>query len=201
MPPTKPYQPLILRLLHGITALLVISAAITGFLVYDSWDGRFGSLALTLKNRDLIDIHGTFGFLLLPIMIPFTIYSIRIGYRRLIQANSFSKLKEVGQPIWWYTLQRFANTLMLISALFALISGKFQDENWLPRGEVNQPWYYAHLIAWCGVIVALAIHVLMSVKIGGIPLLLSIFDTKIHPDDSPKLWQDKVKNWLRNPRW
>ncbi|MFB2837934.1 cytochrome b/b6 domain-containing protein [Floridanema evergladense] len=199
MPSTKPYQPLILRILHGITALLVISAAITGFLVYDSWDGRFGRLALTLKNREFIDIHGTFGFFFLPIMILFTIYSIRVGYRRLIQANSFSKLKEFGKPIWWYTLQRFANSLMLISALFALLSGKFQDENWLPEGQLNHPWYYAHLIAWCGVVVALALHLLMSVKVGGIPLLLSMFDAKIHPDDSPKLWSEKVKIWLRNP--
>jgi cytochrome b561 len=199
MPPTKPYQPLLLRLLHGITALLVISAAITGFLVYDSWDDRFGSLGLTVKNRELIDIHGTFGFFLLPILIILTIYSIRVGYRRLIQADSFSKLKEVGQPIWWYTLQRFANTLMLISALFALLTGKFQDENWLPQGQLNQPWYYAHLIAWCGVVIALALHLLMSVKIGGTPLLISMFDAKIRAEDSPKLWSQKVKTWLRNP--
>lgn len=201
MPPTKPYQPLILRLLHSITALLVISAAITGFLVYDSWDGRFGRLLITFKNRELIDIHGTFGFFLLPLLILLTIYSIRVGYRRLIQADSFSKLKEVCQPIWWYTLQRFANSLMLISSLFALFSGKFQDENWLPQGQLNQPWYYVHLLAWCGVVMALGLHLLMSVKIGGIPLLVSMFDTKISPDDSPKLWPEKVKNWLRNPHW
>lgn len=199
MPSTKPYQPLTLRLLHGITALIVISAAIAGFLVYDSWDGRFGSLGLTVKNRDLIDIHGIIAFFLLPILILLTIYSIRVGHRRLIQADSFNTLKEVGQPIWWYTLQRFANTLMLIAALFALLSGKFQDENWLPQGELNHPWYYAHLIAWCGVVIALALHLLMGIKVGGIPLLLSMFDSKIRPDDSPKLWLEQVKNWLRNP--
>lgn len=201
MPATKPYQPLILRLLHGITALIVISAAIAGFLVYDSWDGRFGSLGLTVKNRDLIDIHGTIAFFLLPILILLTIYSIRVGHRRLIQADSFNKLKEVGQPIWWYTLQRFANTLMLIAALFALLSGKFQDENWLPQGQLNHSWYYAHLIAWCGVVIALALHLLMGVKVGGIPLLLSMFDAQFRPDDNPKLWLEKIKNWLRNPHW
>lgn len=201
MPSTKPYQPLTLRLLHGITALIVISAAIAGFLVYDSWDGRFGRLGLTVKNRDLIDIHGTIAFFLLPILILLVIYSIRVGHRRLIQADSFNKLKEVGQPIWWYTLQRFANTLMLIAALFALLSGKFQDENWLPQGQLNHPWYYAHLIAWCGVVIALALHLLMGIKVGGIPLLLSMFDSKIRPDDHPKLWPEKIKNWLRNPHW
>ncbi|WP_233258268.1 cytochrome b/b6 domain-containing protein [[Phormidium] sp. ETS-05] len=60
--PLQPYQPLLLRLLHSVNAFLVIGALITGFLVYDSWDGRFGGLGLSIKNRELIDIHGTFGF-------------------------------------------------------------------------------------------------------------------------------------------
>lgn len=199
MLPSKPYQPLVLRLLHGITALLIIGAAITGFLVYDSWDGRFGRLALTLKNRDLIDIHGTFGFFLLPLLVIFTIYSIRVGSRRLVQADSWQNLTKVGKPIWWYTLQRIANTIALMAALFSLISGKFQDENWLPKGEFNHVWYYAHLIAWCIVVGAIAIHLLMSVKVGGIPLILSMFDTKIRPEDSPAHWPEKVKAWLRHP--
>jgi hypothetical protein len=54
MPRSKPYQPLLLRLLHGVNAVLIIGAAITGFLVYDSWDGRFGGLSLTKANRNSI---------------------------------------------------------------------------------------------------------------------------------------------------
>lgn len=199
MPQSKPYQPLVLRLLHGTTMLLVIGAAITGFLVYDSWDGRFGKLGITLQNRDLIDIHGTFGFFFFPIMIIFTIYSIRVGYKRLVQADSLNNLTKIGKPIWWYSLQRLANTLMLIAALVALVSGKFQDENWLPQGEMNHVWYYIHLIGWCLVVAAIAIHVLMSAKVGGLPLILSMFDRKIRPEDDPKLWPEKVKAWLRHP--
>jgi hypothetical protein len=86
---------------------------------------------------------------------------------------------------------------MLVAALFAVISGKFQDENWLPRGEVNHIWYYIHLIAWLVVVFALAMHLLMSAKVGGLPLLLSMFDTKFRPEDSPRLWREKIINWLR----
>lgn len=193
---TKPYQPLILRILHGLTALVILGAALTGFLVYDSWDGRFGSLGITLKNRSLIDIHGTFGFFFLPIIIIFTIYSIRIGYRRLIPKDFFSKLKEIGKPIWWLNLQRLANTAILIAALFALITGKFQDENWLPQGEFNHLWYYGHLIAFCLIILALLLHLLMSAKVGGFPLLVSMFETKFKAEESPKLWYKKIKHWL-----
>ena len=199
MPQSKPYQPLLLRLLHGVNAILVIGAAITGFLVYDSWDGRFGKLGLTLKNRELIDIHGTFGFFFFPIMILFTIYSIRAGSNRLIKPDSLNNLTQVGRPIWWVTLQRLANTLMLIAAIFALVSGKFQDENWLPNGEVNHVWYYIHLIAWCGIIASLAIHILMSIKVGGIPLILSMFDTKFRPEEHPARWPEQIKAWLRRP--
>jgi Prokaryotic cytochrome b561 len=198
MPRSKPYQPLLLRLLHGVNALLVIGAVITGFLVYDSWDGRFGKLALTKANRDLIDIHGTFGFFIFFIALPiFVIYCFTAGKSRLIQGDTLAKLSEVGKPIWWYTLQRIANTAMLLAGILAVISGKFQDENWLPNGELNHVWYYAHLIAWAIVVFALAIHLLMSVKVGGLPLLLSMFDVKYRPEDSPKLWREKVTNFFR----
>lgn len=198
MPRSKPYQTLLLRFFHGLNALLIIGAAITGFLVYDSWDGRFGKLALTIKDRGFIDIHGTFGFFLSFIALPlFAFYIFIAGRNRLIQGNTLQKLTELGKPIWWYTLQRIANTLMLLAAIFAVISGKFQDEDWLPNGEFNHIWYYIHLIAWVSVVIALAIHLLMSIKTGGIPLLLSMFDTKYRPADSPKLWGKKFLSLFR----
>lgn len=58
----QPYQPLFLRVSHALNAFLVLGAFITGFLVYDSYDRRFGGLGLTEEKRSLIDIHGTFGF-------------------------------------------------------------------------------------------------------------------------------------------
>ncbi|MCX7597116.1 MAG: cytochrome b/b6 domain-containing protein, partial [Fischerella sp.] len=140
---SKPYQPLLLRLLHGVNAVFIIGAAITGFLVYDSWDGRFGGLSLTKANRSLIDIHGTFGFFIFFLVLPsFIIYCLKAGRNRLIQFNMLNQLTQVGRPIWWYTLQRITNTFILLAALFSAISGKFQDENWLPQGELNHTAYY-----------------------------------------------------------
>lgn len=95
------YQPFLLRLLHGLNAILVLAAFITGFLVYDSWDGRWGRLGLSEANRNLIDIHGTFGFLLFFVLIGFAIYSLRVGRHRLVAKNSLSKLRNVGKPSWW----------------------------------------------------------------------------------------------------
>jgi thiosulfate reductase cytochrome b subunit len=109
------------------------------------------------------------------------------------------QLTEVGKPIWWYTLQRITNTVMLLAALFSVISGKFQDENWLPQRELNHTAYYIHLIAWIVIVLALFTHLLMSTKVGGFPLLLSMFDTNYRPEDNPRLWRDKILNWLRHP--
>ncbi len=198
MPQTKPYQPLLLRLLHSINAILIIGALITGFLVYDSWDGRFGSLGITKTNRELIDIHGTFGFFISFVALPiFLIYCWNAGRQRLIQASTLKQLGNVGTPAWWYALQRVTNTLVLLAALLSVISGKFQDENWLPQGELNHIAYYIHLIAWVVIVIALLMHLLMSAKVGGFPLLVSMLDTTYRPDDSPRLWRQKIVNWFQ----
>ncbi|MEB3828658.1 cytochrome b/b6 domain-containing protein [Phormidium sp. CCY1219] len=200
-PRTKPYQPLLLRLLHGLNAFLAIGALITGFLVYDSWDRQFGGLALSQANRSLIDIHGTFGFFAFFIFLAFAFYSIRIGKKRLIQPDSWEKLRLVGKPIWWYSLHRLTNTAMLFAAGLAVISGKFQDENWLPQGESDRLWYFLHLIAWVILLVAIAIHLLMSAKVGGVPLFISMIDRQYRPDEHPRLWPHKIRQWLRRPRF
>jgi hypothetical protein len=56
----RPYQPSLFRLLHGVTALLVPLAWLTGLLVYFAFDGRFGSLPFRLPG-EWIDLHGTVG--------------------------------------------------------------------------------------------------------------------------------------------
>lgn len=178
-----PYQPLLLRVLHGISALLAIGAWMTGFLVYDSWDRRFGGLGLTERDRNLIDIHGTFGFFLFFLFIAFAIYSLTAGRKKLVQPKSLQQLTQVGKPIWWAGLQRLTNTTMLLAAALAVGTGKLQDENWLPNGEMEHLAYYAHLIAWVVVLLGIAVHVLMSAKVGGTSLLQSMVSLKIRSDD------------------
>lgn len=196
------YQPLLLRLFHGINSFLVIACVITGFLVYDSWDGRFGKLGLTVENRSLIDIHGTFAFVLFFVFLGFLIVSIKIGRNRLVKSDDLGKLtNKVGENIWWYRLHRIVNTTILLSAILSIGSGKLQDENWLPNGEMNHFWYYVHLIGWLIMLLAIATHLLMSAKVGGMPLILSMFETKYRPQESPKLWPEKIRRWLRHPRW
>jgi cytochrome b561 len=200
MPRSQPYQPFLLRLLHGINALLIIGAVITGFLVYDSWDRRFGALSITTRNRSLIDIHGTFGFFISYFALPlFLIYCWKAGRKRLLQADTFQQINNnnVGTPTWWYALQKTANTLMIVAALFSVISGKFQDETWLPLSDFTRVAYYVHLIAWVVIVLALALHLLISAKVGGFPLLLSMLNTTYRPQESPRFWFNKITNMFR----
>ncbi|MGV0029340.1 cytochrome b/b6 domain-containing protein [Phormidesmis priestleyi] len=189
----SPYQPSLLRLLHGINALIVLFALITGFWVYNTFDGRLGKVPLPRVN-DIIGIHGTFGktfWLFTPLFI---LYSVAIGYRRLIQKDFLTKLAQVNTPIWWYTLQRIANTMMILASLFAVGTGLLMQESWLPSGELNHTAYLLHLAAWATLLGCLVLHLLMSVKVGGIPLLLSIVSFKYRAADSPRLWLQKLRD-------
>lgn len=190
---TQPYQPSLLRVLHGITAILVLAAIATGYWVYDTFDGRFGRLALPRINP-IIDIHGTIGltfFLFVPL---FFIYSLWLGRSRLVQGDTLTNLtKNVGKPIWWVSLQRSTNTAMLVAAFLAVLSGKLMDETWLPQGQLDHAAYYFHLIAWVIIEVCLILHLLMSAKVGGAPLLLSMLNWRIRPDDSPKSWLNQIR--------
>jgi hypothetical protein len=43
---------------------------------------------------------------------------------------------------------------------FAVFSGKMMDEKWLPKGELDRSWYYAHLVSWLIVVFCLALHLI-----------------------------------------
>jgi len=192
MSPSTPYQPILLRILHSINAILVFSALITGFLVYNTYDKRWGSL--TLPKLDTIQgIHGTIALTFLLTLPVFVVYSFRIGYRRLVQDQSFSHLTEVGKPIWWVSIHRIANTLTLLSATFAVITGRMMKEEWLPAGEIFHSWYIAHLIAWLCVFFSVAFHLLLGIKVGGVPLLMSMFNRT-------RRSEDKLSTWLQEFR-
>lgn len=192
---SRPYQPLLLRLLHALNALIAILAIVTSFWVYNTFDGRFGQLPLPRIN-DIIGIHGTFGLTFLFIMPALALYSFHAGQKRLVQPDSFQQLTQVGKPIWWYSLHRITNTAILLAATFALISGRMMKEEWLPTGEFNHIWYQLHLAAWVILVFCLAIHLLMSAKVGGSPLIVSMFDRKYRPDDSPAVWLRKIRSLL-----
>jgi Prokaryotic cytochrome b561 len=194
---TAPYQPLVLRILHGIIALFVIGALLTGFWVYNTYDGRWGQLTLP-QIQDIQGIHGTLGLSFLIVLPAFALYSFHVGQKRLIQADVCKQVtRQIGKPIWWITMQRFTNTAMLLAGTFSVISGRMMLEEWLPSGELNHIWYYLHLSGWVVMVCCLALHLLMSAKVGGIPLLLSMLSIRYRPDDSPALWINTIRNWLR----
>ncbi|MCM0590506.1 MAG: cytochrome b/b6 domain-containing protein [Gloeotrichia echinulata IR180] len=192
-----PYQPFWLRILHSASAILVIGAIISGFLVYNTFDGRFGKLTIP-KIQDIQGLHGTFGLFFLLVLPALALYSFHAGQKRLLQPDFLKQLTQVGKPIWWISLQRLANTLMLIASVLAVMSGRMMKEEWLPIGELDHIWYYLHLTAWVVMICCLAIHLLMSIKVGGTPLLLSMLSFKFRPEDSPARWSTRGRAWLSN---
>jgi hypothetical protein len=110
-------------------------------------------------------------------------------------SDSLNKLTQFGKPIWWYSLHRLVNTLTLFALTFALYSGRMMDSKWLPEGELNHFWYYAHLLSWLIMVVCLVLHLLMTAKVGGVPLLLSILKWGFREQDSPKLWLSQLRQW------
>jgi Prokaryotic cytochrome b561 len=195
MAQAKPYQPLALRLLHGSLAALIILAILTGVAIYNIYDGRIGHLPIPAIPR-IMGIHKLFGRAFLLVMPFFAMYSFDAGRRRLVQANSIAQLAGVGKPIWWYSLHRIVNTLLLLAATFALVSGREMEEGWLKQGELGHLWYTLHLASWVLMFGCLAVHLLMSARIGGVPLLLSIVDFKYRLGDRPSLLFQNLRSWV-----
>jgi len=166
----RPYQPSLLRLLHGLTALLVPLAWLTGFLVYSADDGRFGRLPFTLPGA-WIDIHGTVGVALWPIALLFGFYALTAGRLRL------------RQP---------ANVLALVALALAVGSGKLMDEDWLRNGQLDHLVYSIHLLAWLLIAIAVALHVMAVFNRGGLPLARSMASTQIRPGDLPGNWLEQI---------
>lgn len=171
----RPYQPSLLRLLHGATALLVPLAWLTGLLVYSTADGRWGRLAVTLPG-DWIDIHGTVGVVVWPIALLFGFYAISAGRARL------------RQP---------ANALALLALGLAVGSGKMMDENWLRDGQLHHLAYSVHLLAWVLIALATTWHVSAVLQRGGWSLARSMASLQLRSGDLPGNWFDQIRRSLK----
>lgn len=191
---SQPYQPLLFRILHGLIGLFVLCAIGTAFWTYDTYDGRWGRIPLP-RFEAIESIHGTFGLYVLLLFPLFALYAFHRGQQRLIQQVSLQKLIQVGKPIWWYTLHRLTNTIVILALTFALFSGKMMDEKWLPNGELNHTWYYIHLISWVTMVLCVALHLLMVVRVGGRSLLTSMLNWQYRERDRPTLWLGHFLSW------
>lgn len=192
----RPYQPLLLRLLHGLNSLFALGAVFTAFWTYNTYDGRWGRVPLP-RFPEIEGIHGTFGLWTLLLLPVFVWYSFHRGQKRLIQPDSFQNLTRLNQPMGWYSLHRITNTGILLALTFAVFTGKMMDETWLPKGELHHVWYSMHLLSWLIVTVGIALHLLMGAKVGGVPLLLSMLSWRWRSKDSPAHWIRHIQTW----RW
>jgi hypothetical protein len=172
-----------------------MAAIVTAYWTYNTYDGRWGKLLPLPAFPEIEGIHGTFGLYALLLFPAFLIYSYRQGQHRLIQARTLPQIAQVGTPIGWSAWHRLTNTIALLSLTFALFSGKMMNEKWLPNGELDHGWYYAHLIGWVMMVAAIALHVLMSAKVGGTPLLLSVMKWQFRSQEHPKYWLAQVRQW------
>lgn len=197
---SKPYQPLLLRIIHNSLGIFAVIAMITAFWTYNTYDGRFGKISWLPDWQEIEGIHGTFGLFALLILPFFVVYTIHRGNKKLIQKNSFNQLKLINKPIWWYSLHRVVNTIMIFSLTFATFTGKMMDEDWLPEGELNHFWYYLHLISLLILILTISFHLLFSIKIGSYPLLISIVEWHIREKDNWNLWLNNLKTFTENWR-
>lgn len=175
----RPYQPSLLRLLHGAAALLAGAAFASGALVYLSDDRRgLGDWAsrIHLPSADWIDLHGSAGVVLLPVALLFGAYALTLGRGRL---------------------RRFANVLPLAALALAIGSGKLMDEDWLRDGVLDHPVYAVHLLAWAILAASLLVHLWDSLSRGGRPLLQSMLRLELRPGDRPGQWPGQIQRWLQ----
>ena len=170
-PMAGPYQPSLLRILHGITALLVPLAWLSGLVVYSRHDGRWGRLPLN-PGGDWIDIHGTIGVLLWPVALLFALYAISLGRRRL------------GRP---------ANASALLALALAVGSGKLMQEDWLRDRALHHSVYTLHLCAWLAIGGSVLWHVAAGLGRGGLPLVASMLRLSSRRGDRPRDWPRQIR--------
>lgn len=190
------YQPSLLRLLHGVSALLILGSAVSGYWIYEQFDQRWGSLKLPPINN-VMDLHHMIGEVMFLVLLLFVLYSLTLGRSRLV---NFLRLKQFTQPrhlAWWMNLQRLCNTFILMAVIIAALSGKRMEGSWLANGELNQLPYLVHLGAWIAIGVGFILHLLINFKIGGVSLCLSIFSLHLRPSDTPKNWPGQIATFLR----
>ena len=186
-----PYQPSLLRLLHGAAAAVAGVASVTGFLIYNHYDGRFGHLPLG-GSEEVIDLHGDIGGLLQWVLIPFALYSLTLGVRRLFRPADLGRMVS-SLPAW----QRLTNTAALLSLAAAVLSGLPMEDDWLTDGDLNQFWYVLHLTSWVVLTLAVVGHLMVLSLNGGWPLLRSMLTFNLRSGDRPKHWPHQVWAFIR----
>jgi hypothetical protein len=170
-----PYQPSLLRVLHGATALLVAIGWITGLLLLGSFDGRWGRLPFTLDG-EWIELHGRVGLLLALVLLLFVPYAFTLGAGRL---------------------RRVTNSLPLLALALAVGSGLQMESEWLVNHATTPFPYVLHLLAWLLLAVSVPFHLIGAVRRGGWPLAASMLSARLRPHDGPLHWPGQLLRYFR----
>ena len=171
-----PYQPSLLRLLHGLIAAVSLLCWFSGAAVYSQFDGRWGHLPVQLPEA--IDLHGSAGFLLKLVAVPFVLYALSLGRARL---------------------RRPANAVALLALLLSLGSGLLMDEDWLREGQLDHLAYHLHLLGWLVLSGAVLWHGLAQLRRGGPDLALSMLQLRIRAGDGPAHWPGQLRRFFGFP--
>jgi hypothetical protein len=193
------YQPFLLRLFHGLVGIFTLAAMTTGFWVYNVFDGRWGRINFAFVT-DIQEIHGSFGILSFLAFPSFVVYAFRKGQKRLVQPYFLRTFVQFGCRGWWLNLHQAINTLIIIPLALALFSGQMMDGSWLPNRELDHFWYSLHILSWLFLSLCLILHILLSAKVGGTPLLLSIVNLRFSAKDSPAYWPYNIRRWFNSIR-
>lgn len=196
----QPYQSLIFRLLHAGQGILAILGMLTGYWLLNTWDPQLGGLPFPRATEASIEWHEGIGGAFSSAIALFIVYSLWAGRRRLIQAKSFSQLTQVGKPAWWYSLHRLVNTSLLVFGALAVISGDSLNGDVLRNGVFSDWAYSLHVLSWLGLVLGLLLHILLSLKVGGVPLLLSIMNFQVRKTDQPSHWPQRFQQWWQTTK-
>ena len=163
----RPYQPSLLRLFHGATALLVGLAWLSGLLLFNQYDHRWGTLPLPRPGDEGIEWHGHLGLMLIGVAVLFGLVSFALRRR---------------------TLAHPSNGLALAALILALGSGWFMEGDWLLEGESQHLAYDLHLLSWGLLAVAVLLHLVEHGQRGGWLLLRSMASLQVQRGDLPGTW-------------
>jgi hypothetical protein len=173
-PMAVPYQPSLLRVLHGATAVLVAIGWITGLLLLGSFDGRWGRLPFTLDG-EWIELHGHVGVVLALVLLLFVPYALTLGAGRL---------------------RRFANSLPLMALVLAVGSGLQMESEWLVNHATTPLPYAFHLTAWLLLAVSVPLHLIGALRRGGWPLAASMLSLRLRLHDGPRHWPGQLLHFV-----
>ncbi len=181
-----PKQNNLFRVVHAVHGLAVLLLLFTGLQSYNAWDQGFGLIpkVFTLGTwaGNPKALHIALAWLFLTNGLGFSLYQAISGGKKLFREQDAEVLVTSVQnwQRWNYALHRYINTaLTWLSTLFA-VTGLILT-NWggmglwasILGGDSFIRSVHLGLAPFLGLVVLA--HLLLMVKVGGVPLVLSAF--------------------------